>query len=1218
MQEMLFLFWTLFLWSNHLSASQGDAVIRAQPGHDVSLPCRAEQDGDIDAVEWSRPDLGSEYVIFYKDRRPVPHYQHPSYQNRADLRERQMKDGDVSLILKNLRIKDTGKYKCKIRQTGTHTMLAESIIQLEVSPPPGQRNITAEPGQDVSLPCRAGHDGDITAVRWIRPDQEPEYVLFYEDGRLFLGPQHPSFYNRVDLQDRQMTDGDVSLILKNLMTYDTGTYECRVFQRRRGSRIAEFKSIAIINLEVSPPEQRNITAEPGHDVSLPCRARHDGDITAVRWTRPDQEPEDILFYEDGRPFPDHQHSSYQNRVDLQDRQMTDGNVSLILKTLIIKDTGIYKCRVQQTGTDTMLTESIIHLEVSPPPEQRNITAEPGHDISLPCRARHDGDITAVRWTRPDQEPEDILFYEDGRPFPDPQHSSYQNRVDLQDRQMTDGNVSLILKTLTINDSGIYKCRVRQTGTDTMLTESIIHLKVSPPPEQRNITADPGHDISLPCRARHVGDITAVRWTRPDQEPEDILFYEDGRSFPDPQHSSYQNRVDLQDRQMTDGNVSLILKTLTINDSGIYKCRVRQTGTDTMLTESIIHLKVPPPPEQRNITAEPGHDISLPCRARHDGDITAVRWTRPDQEPEDILFYEDGRSFPDHQHSSYQNRVDLQDRQMTDGNVSLILKTLTINDSGIYKCRVRQTGTDTMLTESIIHLKVPPPPEQRNITAEPGHDISLPCRARHDGDITAVRWTRPDQEPEDILFYEDGRPFPDHQHSSYQNRVDLQDRQMTDGNVSLILKTWTINDSGIYKCRVRQTGTDTMLTESIIHLKVPPPPEPSTSSWTMGHPALLVLLVLVLIVSAGVLYHFRFYFMSVYKVEVESGVESVLLPCRTTVHLPGDAKVEWTDGNRTVHVYQNGFDQLEDQHQDYRTRTVMERNPLRSGDLSLTLKLPTYGDNRIFTCSVYSREGNILMKKQVLLTVRVPQVEVKSGAESVLLPCRTTVHLPGDAKVEWKDGYRTVHVYQNSSDQLEKQDQVYRTRTVMERNPLQSGDLSLTLKLPTYGDNRTFTCRVYSREEIILMKKQVHLIVRVWRVEVEEGAESVLLPFRTTPDLPEDADVMWWRLESEPVMKVHMYHNGSDKTGDQDQVYRTRTKMHQDLLKTGDLSLTLKNPKLGDSGRYRCEVRRRQDLIRWKKVQLKVKGTGRVQDQTEDIRTRSGSDDPTPLMADQSV
>ncbi|XP_041861549.1 uncharacterized protein LOC121652695 [Melanotaenia boesemani] len=113
----------------------------------------------------------------------------------------------------------------------------------------GGQKITAEPGHDVSLPCRAGHDGDIKALRWIRPDRKQD-VFLYRDGHFDHSHQHPSFQNRVDLQDRQMKDGDVSLILKNLTTNDTGKYECRVFQRGTG-REQVIKS-KIIHLEVSP------------------------------------------------------------------------------------------------------------------------------------------------------------------------------------------------------------------------------------------------------------------------------------------------------------------------------------------------------------------------------------------------------------------------------------------------------------------------------------------------------------------------------------------------------------------------------------------------------------------------------------------------------------------------------------------------------------------------------------------------------------------------------------------------------------------------------------------------------------------------------------------------------------------------------------------------------------------------------------------------------
>ncbi|XP_039890152.1 butyrophilin-like protein 10 isoform X5 [Simochromis diagramma] len=184
---------------------------------------------------------------------------------------------------------------------------------------------------------------------------------------------------------------------------------------------------------------------------------------------------------------------------------------------------------------------------------------------------------------------------------------------------------------------------------------------------------------------------------------------------------------------------------------------------------------------------------------------------------------------------------------------------------------------------------------------------------------------------------------------------------------------------------------------------------------------------------------------------------------------------------------------------------------------------------------------------------------------------------------------------------------------MNENFLQTGDLSLNLKYPTDGDNNTYICTVYSREGKTLIKKQVELKVKVCQVEVEKGAESVQLPFKTTENLPEDVKLKW---RDRYNRKLHVYQNGW-RAEEQHQVYRDRTKMDEHLLKTRDLSLTLKHPTVSDSGRYNCVVESR-NIYRYKTVLLKVKGRVQVQDQTGDIRNRSSSIDPTPLMADQSV
>uniref|UniRef100_A0A3Q3LKZ8 Ig-like domain-containing protein n=1 Tax=Mastacembelus armatus TaxID=205130 RepID=A0A3Q3LKZ8_9TELE len=209
--------------------------------------------------------------------------------------------------------------------------------------------------------------------------------------------------------------------------------------------------------------------------------------------------------------------------------------------------------------------------------------------------------------------------------------------------------------------------------------------------------------------------------------------------------------------------------------------------------------------------------------------------------------------------------------------------------------------------------------------------------------------------------------------------------------------------------------------------------------------------------------------------VDSGAESVQLPCRALVNLLQVSTVKWTNkDNRKVHVYQDGSDKPEEQHEFYRTRTEMKKILLKIGNFSLTLKHPTGRDTNTYTCRVYNRKGGDPMEKQVdalrdtlrskltvpvfspgskgeilldpvqsalsgfkklhvwieersqspvavcpahvvsvVLSVPQVEVEVESGAESVQLPFITTADPPGDVTVEWKDkDNRKVHVYQD--------------------------------------------------------------------------------------------------------------------------------------------------------------------------------------------------------------
>jgi len=124
------------------------------------------------------------------------------------------------------------------------------------SSPAEQRNITAEPGQDVILPCRVPKFNISEEVlEWFRTDPFTHLVFGHQTADPFAPlNQDPSLKDRVDLQVGQMEDGDLSLILRNVTTADSGTYKCRVYDGDLWCfrAIAGKRPISIINLKVSP------------------------------------------------------------------------------------------------------------------------------------------------------------------------------------------------------------------------------------------------------------------------------------------------------------------------------------------------------------------------------------------------------------------------------------------------------------------------------------------------------------------------------------------------------------------------------------------------------------------------------------------------------------------------------------------------------------------------------------------------------------------------------------------------------------------------------------------------------------------------------------------------------------------------------------------------------------------------------------------------------
>lgn len=111
-----------------------------------------------------------------------------------------------------------------------------------------------------------------------------------------------------------------------------------------------------------------------------------------------------------------------------------------------------------------------------------------------------------------------------------------------------------------------------------------------------------------------------------------------------------------------------------------------------------------------------------------------------------------------------------------------------------------------------------------------------------------------------------------------------------------------------------------------------------------------------------------------------------------------------------------------------------------------------------------------------------EVEVADREEFVLLPFRTAADLPAESKVVWSrtDQHNSVHEYQNSQNQSDRQNQEYLNRTQMNPDALRTGDLTLTLNCPRLEDSGVFICTVYNDQDGRILKRKVLMLhVKGW-------------------------------------------------------------------------------------------------------------------------------------------
>ncbi|XP_030019355.1 uncharacterized protein LOC115439635 isoform X2 [Sphaeramia orbicularis] len=234
------------------------------------------------------------------------------------------------------------------------------------------------------------------------------------------------------------------------------------------------------------------------------------------------------------------------------------------------------------------------------------------------------------------------------------------------------------------------------------------------------------------------------------------------------------------------------------------------------------------------------------------------------------------------------------------------------------------------------------------------------------------------------------------------------------------------------------------------------------------------------------------------------------------------------------------------------------------------------------------------------------VQAYEGEPSTLLPCQFYDHfpmMPEDPIVSWIRNDlnpKIIHQLNDEGDDLKEQNEHYEERSSMKTNALDSGDFSLTLRKPQISDSSNYTCTIWTGyEELRLTEIQLQVKDDQVVVEARKGVGSVRLPSKTSPHLPEDTRVEWTLLDPVKmlVQVVRVYQNKSDDL--RTHTSWAHTEMDKDLLKTGDLSLTIKYPTDRDRGTYICTFYVKGDTMK-QRIELHPDGIKKDRNREIDI------------------
>lgn len=117
-----------------------------------------------------------------------------------------------------------------------------------------------------------------------------------------------------------------------------------------------------------------------------------------------------------------------------------------------------------------------------------------------------------------------------------------------------------------------------------------------------VTAICGQDVVLRCQNTTASTITLVEWQKSTISSCYLYFFRHLRSYDNYQCDMFKGRVKLLEPSMGNGNWSVILRNVSVADTGLYTCKLKArnttTGQNHVVSKGRVNVTVAHSPQPR--------------------------------------------------------------------------------------------------------------------------------------------------------------------------------------------------------------------------------------------------------------------------------------------------------------------------------------------------------------------------------------------------------------------------------------------------------------------------------------------------------------------------------------------------------------------------------------------------------------------------------------------